>query len=135
MASHDAGGFTLLEVVLAVALIVAMCAGVAMLFVASARSVAGARAATLANLLVRDKIEQLRALAIDDPALIAVGIDTLREDVDGYNDVPVPGWRRRWSVAALPGYPALGIVVQVNVVAAEGRVVAGAVTIRSREAM
>jgi prepilin-type N-terminal cleavage/methylation domain-containing protein len=128
-------GFTLLEVVVALSLTAVMCTGVASLFVSSARAVARARTTTLGGLLVREKMEQLRALPFDDSALLAIGVDTLRDDFDGYFDAPLAGWKRRWSVMALPAYPAAGIVVEVNVIKDGGPVVARLVAIRVRKAV
>ena len=63
-------GFTILEAVVAIALVIVSAAGVASLFVASARAVGIARTTTIAALLAREKIEQLRAVAFNDPTLI-----------------------------------------------------------------
>jgi type II secretory pathway pseudopilin PulG len=130
---HTAG-FSLLEVVVALSLLITLSVGVATVFVSSGRAVAAARAAALGSVLVRDKLEQLRTLPLDDPALVPVGLDTLRGDVDGYHDAPLPRLRRRWSIAVLPAHPTLAIVLQVNVLTDDGRLVAGAVMIRTRKA-
>jgi prepilin-type N-terminal cleavage/methylation domain-containing protein len=125
-------GFTLIEVVVGLSLVAALFVGVAALFVASARAVSSARAATIGGLLAREKMEQLRALPFDDPALLAFGVDTLREDFDGYNDAPVAGYRRRWSIGSLPAHSDQAIVVEVDVLNADGAVVARLVAIRAR---
>jgi prepilin-type N-terminal cleavage/methylation domain-containing protein len=134
MSTDRAGGFTLIEVVVALALVTATSIGVASLFVASSRAVAASKAVTVAGLLAREKIEQLRALPLDDPALIPLGGDTLRDDVEGYNDAPAAGYRRRWSVTPVPMHPALAVAVQVNVIRDSGEVAARLVTIRTRKA-
>lgn len=128
-------GFTLLEVAVAVSLITAMCIGVATLFAASARGLAGARSGTVGTLLVREKLEELRALPFDDPVLVPTGVDTLHTDLGGYYDVPVPGLRRRWAVAPLPTFPTIGIVLEVDVFTEQGQPVARAVCIRTRQAV
>jgi prepilin-type N-terminal cleavage/methylation domain-containing protein len=132
--SHERG-FTLLEVVIALSLTAVMCTGVASLFVSSAHAVGRARTTTVGGLLVREKMEQLRALPFDDPALLPLGVDTLRDDFDGYCDTPLAGWKRRWSVVALPAYPAAGIVVEVDVINEGESVVARLVAIRVRKAV
>lgn len=128
-------GFTVLEVLVAVSLMTTTCIGVATLFVLSGRAVATARVATIANLLAREKIEQLRAVPLDDPAMAPAIVDTLAAEVDGYSDAPGAGYSRRWSVTPLPASPALGVVVQVNVVRDGGVVSARVVTIRARKAL
>jgi prepilin-type N-terminal cleavage/methylation domain-containing protein len=135
MRRRNAGGFTLLEVVIALSLAVATCAGVASLFLSSAHAIARARAMTVGGLLVREKMEQLRALPFDDPALLPLGVNTLQDDFDGYSDTPLPGWKRRWSVTALPVHPAAGIVVEINVIKDGGPIVARLVAIRARKAV
>lgn len=135
MRNGRARGFTLLEAVLALSLITTICVGGATLFTTSARAAARSRAATIGSLLAREKMEQLRALPFDDPALAAFGVDTLREDFDGYGDAPMSGFRRRWSVMPLPGYSTSGVVVEVAVFADDGRLVARLVAIRARKAV
>ncbi len=133
MAQRRSDGFTLLEVAIAVSLTAAMCIGVATLFTTAARTAAMAQGSTVGALLVREKLEELRALPFDDPALVPTGVDTLTADLAGYFDAPRIGFRRRWSVAPLPAHPA-AIVLEVDVLTAEGRPVARAVLIRTRKA-
>jgi type II secretory pathway pseudopilin PulG len=111
----SARGFTTLEAVVAIALVILSAASVASLFVASARSVGSSRSTTIAALLAREKLEQLRAVPFDDPALIPAALDSLSVDVDGYADVPAAGFRRRWSITPLPMYPASSLILQVTV--------------------
>jgi type II secretory pathway pseudopilin PulG len=125
-------GFTILEAVVAIALVIVSAAGVASLFVASARAVGISRTTTIAALLAREKIEQLRAVPFDDPALIPAGLDSLSVDVDGYADAPADGYRRRWSITPLPMYPASSVILQVTVMHGTGTSLRVA-TIRSRK--
>jgi type II secretory pathway pseudopilin PulG len=125
-------GFTILEAVVAIALVMVSAAGVASLFVASARAVRIARTTTIAALLAREKIEQLRAVPFSDPALIPAGMDSLSADVGGYADGPAAGYRRRWSVTPLPMFPASSVILQVMVLHGSDPALRVA-TIRSRK--
>jgi prepilin-type N-terminal cleavage/methylation domain-containing protein len=78
-ARSDASGFTLIEVVIAVAVLVAVLAGVAGVWAMTATSTRVAREQTLAMQLARDKLEQLAALTW---AVLSVdGADVLASDV------------------------------------------------------
>lgn len=69
-----ANGFTLIEVLIAAALLAAACAGIVQLFVVGTASTHAARLQTSTALLAASKLDQLRALAwqydpLADPAL------------------------------------------------------------------
>jgi type II secretory pathway pseudopilin PulG len=129
----DSGrGFTILEVVVAIAVVIVSAAGVASLFVASSRAVAISRNATIAALLAREKIEQLRAVPFGDPALVPAALDSLSLDVNGYADAPAAGYMRRWSITPLPMYPTSSVILQVTVLHGTDRALRVA-TIRSRK--
>jgi len=126
-------GFTLIEVLVACTLLTVAIAGVAQLFAATTMANATARATTYATVLAVEKMEQLRALPFDDPALAISPADALRADADGYFDVPSAGYRRRWSIAALPGHPADSVTVSVAVMRDRSPVQATFVTIKTRK--
>jgi len=134
-------GFSLVETLVASAILITGIVSLAQLVVVSSRARAAAGARSLAALLVVDKIERLRALpwTVDDagapvsaPELGVSPADALERDVPGYVDAP-GGWPRRWSVQPLPSDPADTLVVQVRVVTPGGADVRMA-TVRTRRA-
>ena len=120
-------GFSLLEVVIAAAVVMAATASLAPLFVVSADAARNAKAASVAVLLAGQKMEQLRSLGPSslDPAPSG----TLSTDTPGYVDyldaagaplgaalaTPPAGatYIRRWSIDPLPGSASDAIVLQV----------------------
>ena len=88
-------GFTLLETVIATALIVTAVAGLAQLFALSARFTRDAGQFGVALVAAQDKLESLRSLAfgygeggerITDPGLLASPAGTLTLDIERYVD-------------------------------------------------
>ena len=79
MARGDTQGFRLIEVVVAVAVLVSVLAGVAGLWTMTASSTRTAREQTLAVQLARDKLEQLAALTWGVRSI--GGVDVLTSDV------------------------------------------------------
>ena len=61
------------------------------------------------------KMEQLRALSIDDPALQESPPDSMVSDAAGFNDRPQGTYIRRWSIQRLPSYPDDAIWLRVTV--------------------
>jgi Tfp pilus assembly protein PilV len=94
-------GFSLFEVLVAMAILIGAVVTLAMAIARSAATNASARASTYATILATDKIEHLRALPFDDAGLAAPGADTLASDIEGFFDEPAPGYRRRWSIQPL----------------------------------
>ena len=106
-----ARGFTTLEAIVALSLLVTMLASLAQAIVSATRSGADAAARTTAVLLAVDKMEELRALQwtvdgsgrpVADAALAASPGDALDRDVAPYVDTP-SGYVRRWAIRPLPG--------------------------------
>ena len=97
-------GMGLVEVVIAVGLFVTLAAGVAQLFVMSARSLVGARHRTSSLILTVDTLERLRASA---PPAGTERTEYLDRDgrVLGSGLQPPAGtmFVRRWSVGSKPG--------------------------------
>jgi prepilin-type N-terminal cleavage/methylation domain-containing protein len=132
--SERGNGFSLIEVVIATALLVAALTGVAQLFASSTGANVSSRQHTVSTLAAIDKLEQLRALPFDDPMLAVSPPGTLINDVDGYFDAPLEGYRRRWSIAALPSFPATAVVLQVVVFKVGRSADAHLVTVKARKA-
>jgi Tfp pilus assembly protein PilV len=107
-------GFSLLETVIATALLATAVVGLAELFAITTRGTLRSRDTTSATVRASQKLEEL--IAIDDPA---PGADA----VDG-------GYVRRWSVRPLPGDPGM-LVLQV-VVTRQRLAEARLITIRPR---
>jgi len=110
-----ANGFSLIEVVVASALLTTGLLAAVQLFIRATATNASARTQTQATLLAVEKMEQLRARSIDDAALQQSPPEALTTDVEGYFDRPAESFVRRWSVEALPSYPDDGVVVRVVV--------------------
>lgn len=108
-------GFALPEVLVAMALLVTAVVTLALVAAKSGATNMSAKRATLAALIATDKIEELRSIPFDDPSLAPSAADALNVDRDGYFDEPLPGWRRRWSIANMPSSPIDAIVIAVAV--------------------
>ena len=137
MSSHR--GFSLLEVLIAVAIVMVALAALAPLFALSINANTAARTMTVATVLAASKMEQLRSLTwafdaggfpIADPRLGASPSDALQRNSPGFCDfvdeygglvgeatTPPPGavYLRRWSIEPLPADPANAIILQVLV--------------------
>jgi len=134
----DSSGFSLVETLAALSIVVVGLTGLAHLLVWTGRATAGARAGTMAVVLAQAKMEELRCLAyqidplrqpITAPGLAAASEDSLLRSVAGYSDFldsrgqPVPGrsppegmeYVRRWSIVPLPADPENTLVVRVLV--------------------
>jgi hypothetical protein len=136
-----AHGFSVIEAVIASAILITGLASLAQLFVASTRATGAAGMRSMAAILAVDKMEQLRVLAwtvdhaglsVSDSGLSASPPDALDRDVAGFSDRP-NGWTRRWSVQPLPANPGDTIVVQVRVITPGGEE-ARMTTVRTRRA-
>jgi prepilin-type N-terminal cleavage/methylation domain-containing protein len=116
-------GFTLIEVVVAIALLSTAVVTTAGLLVIGAKSVSAARMQTWATLLATDKLEALRATAWTD--LDASPSGTLTRDVPGFvdylsargepADAGAAVYVRRWSISPLVADAANALVLQVVV--------------------
>lgn len=129
----QSAGFTLVEVLVASTLLMMVWLATARIVAASAAANAGARGLTQATMLAVEKMEQLRALPIDDPALARSPPGTLATNVEGYHDQPDSRYIRRWSIDPLPSYPEAAVAIHVAVATASGLGEARLVTIKSRK--
>ena len=108
-------GFSLVEVLIASTLLAIGLTAAMRLFASATATNAAARLVTQATILALDKMEQLRAADMDDPAMGRSPPDALASDTEGFFDRPNPAFTRRWSIEPLPSYPDEGIVVRVVV--------------------
>jgi Tfp pilus assembly protein PilV len=109
-------GFAVVEVLIASTLLTVVLLAAAHLLASAAAANLAAERTTAATVFAVDKMEQLRALPMDDPALTLSPPDALAVNVEGQSDRLDGGFVRRWSVAAVPSYPDDAVVVQVVVV-------------------
>ena len=122
-------GFTLLEVLMAMLLIVILAAGVVDLLTSAAKATAAARTQTSMSLLAVQRMEELRsahALSLSPPAALASNVAGFVDFLDcsgrvvatGLSPPPSACFVRRWSVEALAASPASTLVLQVLVLSA-----------------
>ena len=134
-------GFSLIEVMVASAILGCAVLSVAQLVATSTTATAEARRVSEATLLAWQKIDELRSLGfafddaglpVTDPALAPSPAGTLTSDTDGYVERVDDRYRRRWAIASAAGNPDL-LILRVRVVAA-GREneLASAATLRAR---
>jgi prepilin-type N-terminal cleavage/methylation domain-containing protein len=142
-----AAGFSLVEAVVATAIVGVLAAAVAPLLVVSAGQVDVARLMSVAALLAGGKLEELRALSWDSPLLAASPAGALAADTPGYVDYldasgdahaalpggPPPGtaFIRRWSIDPIGAAAGRAVVVQVVVAPAGARVRGGSFDVRA----
>jgi hypothetical protein len=125
--ARDARGFSLLEAVVAAALVAGSFAALAEMYTLSLAGNASARGASTAVVMAAQKMEELRQLKWDDAALAAGGnvaddasgyVEYLDQsgDVVGSGDQAPPGAQfvRRWSIG-LVGADADALVLDVFV--------------------
>jgi prepilin-type N-terminal cleavage/methylation domain-containing protein len=115
-------GFSLVEVLIATALLAASLAALADLFTISVKNNIAARHGTVATALAAQKIEQLRV----DPNLAPSPSDALHVDAVRYVDF-VDQYIRRWSIQPVPGSSAFIVQVLVTRRRDRGTADAGAV--------
>lgn len=119
----EARGLSLLEVLVAIAVLSVGLGALAQAFLLARRANAAAHAATLATVLAARKMEELRT----HPWSLATG-GSLQSTVAGFSDFfdgagraagplppPAAAFVRRWSIEALPDDPVLSRVLAVRV--------------------
>lgn len=107
-----ARGFSIVEAIIAAALVIAALGSLTQLAVAAKRATTTASARSTAALLAVDKLEELRSVAWPSGS----PSDALDRDAAGFTD-RLGSFTRRWSVQALPTNPAGAVVLQVRVLA------------------
>ena len=120
-------GFTLIESIVAMGLVVAVALGSAQLFsIAIARNL-HAREQLVMSLLAAAKVNDLAAAAADGTIALSPP-DSLDRTIDGCADMPVDGggrpFVRRWRISRVAGFAddAVAIVVRVMPEAGAGEV-------------
>ena len=132
-------GFSLLEVLIATAVVAAALAALVQLVILATAANARAKTTTMATVLAAQKMEQLRSLEwsfdrfegpLSDPRLVASPSDSLRKNSAGFcdfvdrngqslgerTDPPARAvYVRRWSIEPLPADPGNVLVLQVLV--------------------
>ena len=124
-------GFALLEVLVAVALLVTLAAGVSRIVAAAVREGHASRLRAVATVAAADKAEELRSL---DPGDLASGSDYL--DAAGAtvgSETPAPGsavYIRRWTIQPLDGDTEV-FTLRVEVFTRDGSLSARLITVRA----
>lgn len=126
-------GFTLIESLVAMGLLVVIALGSAQLFTMAIARNLSAREQLAMSLLASTKVDDLAALAAAGTIVLSPQ-DSLERSAGGWVDAPVDGGRvyvRRWRVSAVPGYDddAVALAVSVTTVGSGGVLL---VTIRER---
>jgi prepilin-type N-terminal cleavage/methylation domain-containing protein len=121
MRADNAAGFSLMEVLVAIAILGVALSALVPLLAMCAASNAASNDATNASVLAADKMEALRSLAFDDPGMARSPPGSLDADLTGYFDTIDARFVRRWSIDPLPANPDDGVVVQVIVRPVTGR--------------
>ena len=133
-------GFTTVEAVVALSLLVMALASLGQVVFSATRATTRAAARSAAVMLAVDKLEQLRALKwtidsggepVSDPALASSPADALERDVAGYADTTT-AYVRRWAIRPLADSTDT-LVLVVRVIARSG-VEAQIATVRTRRA-
>lgn len=120
---RSCAGFSLVETMVAVAILAAGVLSLARLFTVSAAILERDNHSTFSAILAAQKIEELRTTSARGGALPLEGADRVdgRGAVAGGRGAPAgAGYARRWSVRALPAHPDVLRVVEVRVRPGEG---------------
>jgi prepilin-type N-terminal cleavage/methylation domain-containing protein len=116
-------GFSLIEVIVATAVLTVGVLGLAQLIVVSTVANRDARATTTATVLARSKMEELRAapfdgLAASPPGVLAADTPGFVDYIDG-SGAAVPSsaatFVRRWAITPLASDPLNAVILQVLV--------------------
>jgi prepilin-type N-terminal cleavage/methylation domain-containing protein len=141
---ESSSGFSLIEVMVASAILGCAVLSVAQLVAAATGSTSGARGVSEATLLAWQKIDELHALAltfddaggpVTDVSLQPSAAGVLRRDTAGWVDYPATlgtRYRRRWAIDLSGGSPDL-LILRVRVLGPGGdQELASAAAMRAR---
>jgi prepilin-type N-terminal cleavage/methylation domain-containing protein len=137
--AESSSGFSLIEVMVASAILGCAVLSVAQLVATSTSATRGARDVSEATFLAWQKLDELRSMAyafddagvpITDASLQPSPAGTLNRDTDGYMDAPAgTSYRRRWAVDTEAGV----VILRVRVLAgSRERELAGVATLKAR---
>ena len=122
-------GFALLEVIVAVALLVVLAAGVSRIVAAGVREGHASRLRAVATLAAADKIEELRSLTLAELVGGADYLDATGASI-GSAAPPAAVYSRQWTVQPLDGDPDI-VALRVDVFARDGSLSARLLTVRA----
>lgn len=114
---HRSAGFSLIEVLVATAILVTVAAGTAQLFGIAIRHDVAARQQVLMSAVASTKIDEIAASVAQGPppATALGGVDRA---IGGFSDVVVAAgasFERRWLIAPLAGFGATAVVIVLRV--------------------
>jgi prepilin-type N-terminal cleavage/methylation domain-containing protein len=112
---HDDRGFSLIEVLVSMVIMMVGLVAVAQLLAVSVHSHTLGRQTSQASLLATAKFDELAKLNHATAAAIQIsgGVDTLGANVANYFDQPAGGYIRRWQVLAGPAPGTRRVTVRV----------------------
>lgn len=96
------GGFTLVEVLIAMVILTIALVALAGLMAITLRMQMLGRNETAAVRLIQSKVDQIVNVSFTTTTLADVG-GSLTADVASYNDTPANGFKRRWLIEAIAG--------------------------------
>jgi type II secretory pathway pseudopilin PulG len=121
MSSSDRG-FTLIEAIVACAVLVAICAGTTQLFALAIGHNLIARQQLVMGVLASAKLDELAAALGGGPIVLSPA-DALERNTAGYVEEVVEAGRtylRRWRIADVPGFGGEACAISVRVMPAAG---------------
>ena len=127
-------GFTLIESLVAMGLVVVIALGSAQLFIVAMARNLSAREQLAMALLASTKVNDLAAAAADGTIAVSPA-DSLDRAVDGWSDTAIQAGRpyvRRWRVSPVQGFGDEVVALAVRVTPAAGTEDVRVVTIRER---
>ena len=123
MPRSSSSGFTLVEVLVATAILVTVAAGSAQLFTIAIRHNVAARQQLAMSVAASRKIDEL-AESIARNGVPAAATGAVDRAIEGFSDVTVEcgaSLQRRWLVAPLTSYTATAVVIVIRIVPVASR--------------
>ena len=134
----EAGGFSLVEVLVGGGVLSVAITGLAQLFVVASQANVRAREMTYATVLATQKIEELRAAVFPEPTAgeLAESLDARGRVLADGSGARQAAFERRWTIEPLAAYPADAVVVAVAVsrMGSSGDRAVRLTTVRARKA-
>jgi len=120
MPRSSSSGFTLVEVLVAAAVLVTIAAGSAQLFAIAIRHGVAARQQLAMSVAASRKIDEL-AESVALNGVPATSMGAVDRAVEGYSDVTIEcgaSLQRRWVIAPIAAYSATAVVIVIRIVPA-----------------